>query len=149
MQTQLAEYTRVCAYDRAGLGFSEPANDPRDPLTIVGELHTLLKEAGVSAPYVLAGHSFGAVLTRIYTAQYPEETVGMVLVDSQLIDPPYADQGAFDQWKTANDAIQILALDRGTNRDHALGFFRDVSQCGLSGGHRARTGCSAGSQPDF
>ena len=53
------------------MGWSEPTSDPRDAITLTGELHTLLQEAGINAPYVMAGHSWGAVLTRIYAAQYP------------------------------------------------------------------------------
>ncbi|RPJ23120.1 MAG: alpha/beta hydrolase, partial [Planctomycetaceae bacterium] len=107
IQDQLAQHTQVCAYDRPGLGWSEPVSGQRDATTIASELHALLDEAGVAAPYVMVGHSFGAVLTRIYAAQYPQDVSGIVLVDSQLIDEPYASQSEFDQWKTANDAIQV------------------------------------------
>lgn len=97
IQHQLAEHTRVCAFDRPGLGWSETVSGPREALTIIGELHTLLEEAGVSAPYVMAGHSYGAVLTRIYAAQYPDEVVGIALVDSQLMLPQhFANQSEFD-----------------------------------------------------
>jgi pimeloyl-ACP methyl ester carboxylesterase len=85
VQHQLAEHTRVCAYDRPGLGWSEAASSPRDPVTIVGELHTLLEEAGVPAPYVMAGHSYGAILTRVYAWQYPQEVTGLALVDSYTV----------------------------------------------------------------
>ncbi len=71
VQNQLATYVRVCAFDRPAMGWSEPTTDPRDALTLMAELHTLLKLANVRPPYVMAGHSWGAVLTRIYAAQYP------------------------------------------------------------------------------
>jgi pimeloyl-ACP methyl ester carboxylesterase len=100
IQRQLAEHTQVCAFDRPGLGWSEAVSGPREALTIIGELHTLLEEAGVSAPYVMAGHSYGAVLTRIYAAQYPEEVIGIALVDSQIMLPKhFANQSEFDAWK--------------------------------------------------
>jgi pimeloyl-ACP methyl ester carboxylesterase len=100
VQNQLAEYTRVCAYDRPGYGWSEPTSEPHDALTIVGELHSLLGVAGVPAPYVMAGHSYGAVFTRIYAAQYPEEVVGIVLVDSAVLIPDhFASQREFDEWQ--------------------------------------------------
>jgi len=100
VQNELAEHTRVCAFDRPGLGWSEPASGPREALTIVAELHTLLQEAGVPAPYVMAGHSYGAILTRVYAAEYPQEVVGIALIDSQILNPKhFANQGEFDAWK--------------------------------------------------
>jgi pimeloyl-ACP methyl ester carboxylesterase len=109
IQNQLAEHTQVCAYDRPGLGWSEPVEGPRDALTIVNELHTLLEVADIPAPYVLAGHSYGAILTRIYAAQYPEQVEGIVLVDSALLIPRlFADQSEFDQWRTSNDVSQVF-----------------------------------------
>lgn len=86
VQNQLAEHGRVCAYDRAGLGWSEPADTPRDPLTIVGELHDLLATANIQPPYVMAGHSYGAVLARIYAAHYPAEVAGIALVDGMPLE---------------------------------------------------------------
>jgi pimeloyl-ACP methyl ester carboxylesterase len=80
--SDVAEFTRACSYDRAGLGWSDA--DPMPPRTaqrIVKELHTLLTNAGMKGPYVLVGHSFGGLTTRLYASQYPEEVVGMVLVD--------------------------------------------------------------------
>jgi pimeloyl-ACP methyl ester carboxylesterase len=102
VQQQLAEHTQVCAYDRAGLGWSEAADGPRDPLTVADDLHGLLQEVGVAGPYVLAGHSFGAVWVRIFAAQYPQEVSGIVLVDSTVI-PGASD---FPSWKTFNDVVQ-------------------------------------------
>jgi len=102
VQQQLAERTQVCAYDRAGLGWSEVANGSRDPLTIADDLHGLLQEAGVAGPYVVAGHSFGAVWVRIFAAQYPQEVSGIVLVDSTVI-PGASD---YPSWKTFNDVVQ-------------------------------------------
>jgi pimeloyl-ACP methyl ester carboxylesterase len=103
IQNQLATQTRVCAYDRAGLGWSDPASTPREALAIVEELHTLLQQADIPAPYVMAGHSFGAVWTRIFAAQYPQEVVGIVLVDSTFL-PKKSD---YESWITMNNAIQV------------------------------------------
>ena len=107
VQTQLAEHTQVCAYDRPGMGWSEPVEGSRDGLAITSELHALLEEAGVPAPYVVAGHSFGAVWSRIYAAQYPQEVIGIVLVDSTIVHEPFVDQSEFDQWKQALDALNV------------------------------------------
>ena len=109
IQRQLAAHTRVCAYDRPGHGWSEPTSEPRDALTIVSELRALLQTAGVQAPYVMAGHSFGALWARIYAVQYPDEVVGVVLVDSTFLIPSeYDNQSEFDAWKRANDALKVL-----------------------------------------
>jgi pimeloyl-ACP methyl ester carboxylesterase len=83
VQQQVAQTTRVCTYDRAGLGWSEPGPEPRDAKQISGELHTLLANAaGTEGPYVLVGHSYGGLYARMYAARYSEEAAGVVLVDS-------------------------------------------------------------------
>ncbi|HEX8070751.1 MAG TPA: alpha/beta hydrolase [Pyrinomonadaceae bacterium] len=82
VQPEIAKFARVCAYDRAGLGWSDPAPTPRTSRQIVGELHTLLANAGIEPPYVLVGHSFGGLNARLYTNQFPAEVAGLVLVDS-------------------------------------------------------------------
>jgi pimeloyl-ACP methyl ester carboxylesterase len=82
VQPQLARYTRVCTYDRAGYGWSEPGPLPRTSKRIVEELRRLLHTAGVPEPYVLVGHSFGGYNVRLFASSYPEETAGLVLVDS-------------------------------------------------------------------
>jgi pimeloyl-ACP methyl ester carboxylesterase len=86
VQPQVAVRTRVCSYDRAGLGWSEPGPEPRDGLHIVSELRSLLGNAGETPPYVLVGHSFGGLLVRVYTDQYPEDVVGLLLLDSSHPD---------------------------------------------------------------
>jgi len=82
VQQVVAETTRVCAYDRAGMGWSEPGPEPRDARQISSELHTLLKNADTEGPYVLVGHSYGGLYARMYAARYPNEVAGVVLVDS-------------------------------------------------------------------
>src|SRR5215210_3880770 len=82
VQRQLAQTTRVCAYDRAGMGWSEAGPEPRDARQISSELHTLLTNAGIEGPYVLVGHSYGGLYARMYAARYSEEVAGVALVDS-------------------------------------------------------------------
>jgi len=82
VQPEIAETTRVCSYDRPGLGWSKPSPSPRTSETMVDELHELLVNARVDPPYVLAGHSFGGALMRLYAHEYPNEVAGLVLVDS-------------------------------------------------------------------
>jgi pimeloyl-ACP methyl ester carboxylesterase len=86
VQQQVAATTRVCSYDRAGMGWSETGPAPRDASSISAELHTLLIQAGVAAPYVLVGHSYGGLYTRRYAGQYPEDVAGLVLIDSSHPD---------------------------------------------------------------
>jgi pimeloyl-ACP methyl ester carboxylesterase len=84
----VANQTRVCVYDRAGRGGSEPADDPQDGARIATDLHTLLQQADEPGPYVLAGHSFGGLYVRIFAAHYPDEVAGLVLVDSTASQEP-------------------------------------------------------------
>lgn len=82
VQPELSKLTRVCSYDRAGNYWSETSPNRRTGSEIVKELHTLLTNAGISAPYVLVGHSVGGANMQLYAGQYPAEVAGMVLVDS-------------------------------------------------------------------
>jgi pimeloyl-ACP methyl ester carboxylesterase len=86
-QTEIAKFTRVCSYDRAGYGWSGAASPgPRTSLEIARELHALLAAAEEKAPYILVGHSFGGFNVRVYTNQFPSEVVGVVLVDTSHED---------------------------------------------------------------
>jgi pimeloyl-ACP methyl ester carboxylesterase len=82
VQREVSGTTRVCSYDRAGMGWSEMGPEPRDAKQISSELHGLLKGANIEGPYVLVGHSFGGLYVRTYAARYPDEVAGVVLVDS-------------------------------------------------------------------
>jgi pimeloyl-ACP methyl ester carboxylesterase len=75
------QITSTLGYSRAGTEPSEPASGPRTPLIVAEELHTLLANARIKPPYVLVGHSLGAVYVRVFTLKYPGEVVGLVLVD--------------------------------------------------------------------
>jgi pimeloyl-ACP methyl ester carboxylesterase len=83
VQPELAATTRVCAYDRAGYGWSDPSPHARTPSQIADELHTLLVNAGIQGPYVLVGHSAAGKHVRLYASRYPQAVVGMVLVDAR------------------------------------------------------------------
>lgn len=83
---EVAKFTRVCIYDRAGLGNSDPGPQPRTSELIVKELHTLLVNANIPGPYVLAGHSFGGLNVRLFANQYPKDVVGLVLIDASHED---------------------------------------------------------------
>jgi pimeloyl-ACP methyl ester carboxylesterase len=86
IQPEVAKETRVCSYDRAGRGWSNPNPHPITLEYTVSDLHRLLQKAAVSGPYILVGHSIGGIYVRQYAADYPNEVVGMVLVDSSHPD---------------------------------------------------------------
>lgn len=88
VQPSVAEFTRACSYDRAGLGRSDPGPAPRTSGQMVTELHALLHHAAIPGPYVLVGHSFGGLNMQLYAGRYPEEVAGMVLVDTVHEDHP-------------------------------------------------------------
>jgi pimeloyl-ACP methyl ester carboxylesterase len=79
---EVVRTTRVCAYDRAGQGWSDDAAGAQDGLAVAADLHTLLGRAHETGPYLLVGHSAGGSYAMIYAARYPDEVAGMVLLDS-------------------------------------------------------------------
>src|SRR5512134_1235651 len=106
IQPEVAKETRVCVYDRAGRGWSEP--DP-EPITLgrtVRNMHTLLTNARVEGPYVLVGHSIGGIYVRQFAADYPDEVAGMVLVDAS--HPQQFDRYP-DMQKEAENYLQMSA----------------------------------------
>jgi len=82
VQPEAAKTTRVCTYDRAGMGYSEAGPLPRTARRFAEELHTLLHGAGVPGPYVLVGHSLGGLTVRVFAQEYASETAGLVLIES-------------------------------------------------------------------
>jgi pimeloyl-ACP methyl ester carboxylesterase len=86
--SKLLPTNRVCVYDRAGYGWSDPGPKPRTALLEARELHTLLVRAGVPPPYLLAAHSFGAYIARIYASKFRGSLAGVVLVDPSQEDEP-------------------------------------------------------------
>lgn len=87
VQDGLDDDARVCSYDRAGMGLSDPAAEGFDLERSAADLKAALDAAGETGPYILAGHSLGGLLVRDFAARYPEETAGLVLVD-----PSHEDQ---------------------------------------------------------
>jgi pimeloyl-ACP methyl ester carboxylesterase len=81
VQPEVATTTRVCSYDRAGYAWSDPGPEPRTLSQIAYELRTVLHAAHERSPFVLVGHSFGALIVRQFAQLYPEETAGFIFVD--------------------------------------------------------------------
>jgi pimeloyl-ACP methyl ester carboxylesterase len=90
VQPEVAKTTRVCTYDRAGMGWSESSPEPRMAREFAKELQTLLEKANEPGPYVLVGHSMGGFTILVYAHDYPDEVSGLVLVDSQALPPANA-----------------------------------------------------------
>ncbi len=86
VQSELSAATRVVSYDRPGLGWSDPAPQPQDAQQSARDLHAALQNAGIPGPYVVAGHSYGGLVVRAFTDLYPDEVVGMVLIDASHPD---------------------------------------------------------------
>ena len=84
VQPEIAKFTRVCAYDRAGLAWSDAPSCARTFDRIVDELSTLLAHVAPRERYVLVGHSFGSFVVRAYAMRHPEQVAGIVLVDPAI-----------------------------------------------------------------
>ncbi len=82
VQQDLQQRTRVCSYDRSGLGWSEWGPRPYDPARVPEELHALLQASREPAPYVMVGHGLGAAFARLFASRFPSDTAALVLIDS-------------------------------------------------------------------
>jgi len=110
LDKKLNNTIRVVRYDRAGLGYSDESNTPRDPKTVARELHTLLEKSGEHPPYIMAGHSLGGLHIRVFTQMYPDEVVGMVFLDSSHPDQQERmKMPVFDSMTTILKVYSVLA----------------------------------------
>ncbi len=132
VQPLIAQHTRACSYDRAGLGFSDPATRPGTSANAVDDLQHLLSAAGIKPPYILVGHSAGGLDMRLYAFGHPADVAGMVLVDPSAEDEgpreaeidDQAEKQRSDQWraKSLEGKRQCVAAaqDRKLVRGSAL-----------------------------
>jgi len=81
VQPEVSKYTKVCSYDRSGMGFSEPTQDKRSNSEVVAELENLLKAANINGPYIMVGHSMGGFYTRLFTKRNLDQVKGLIQVD--------------------------------------------------------------------
>ena len=138
-QPLIAEHSLVCAYDRAGLGWSELGDPPYSPESTARDLHTLLGNAGIEPPYVLVGYSVGGKHIRMFTELYPNEVVGLVFNDArhESADPirtqeQYeADSAAYASglnfYRVLRDlgVVRILAVPLGRSMAVSMNYLPD------------------------
>jgi len=125
VQPQLSTLTRVCSYDRAGVGWSDPRPGPRDSNSIADQLHQLLLVAQIKEPVVLMGHSIAGMHLRAYASRYPGEVAGMVLVDPST--PEQLERMPPEMFEMQRQEDRQLAWFRPLV---TLGIARLLQQCG-------------------
>ena len=109
VQPPIAQFTRVCSYDRAGFAWSELGSQPRTAQQAAFELHSLLNEAGEQGPYILVGASYGGHIVRLFAHDYPEQVSGVILVDTRpekLFSIPAIQQ----QGRSALGPLRVIAF---------------------------------------
>lgn len=133
VQGRVAAFTRVCAYDRAGYGFSDPPGRPSTPANAVDDLHRLLRAAGINRPVVLVGHSAGGLYATLYAERYGADVAGLVLVDPAFEGQDWQ-QAALEtpEEKAAVKADDAANLNRWTDcltRSRAGGDPQAIDSC--------------------
>lgn len=144
LQQRLARVTRVISYNRAGYGQSEPGPLPRDGVREAEELKTLLERASIPGPYVLVGHSLGALNVELFAARYPKAVAGMVLLDppprSFILGQEYGELSVMAEQMTAQwQGIADSAATSGRPEDQARAAFFGA----IASEHRALFGETA------
>jgi pimeloyl-ACP methyl ester carboxylesterase len=114
VQQAVAKTTRVCTYDRAGMGWSEAGPLPRDAAHFAKELHTLLQKANIPGPYVMVGHSLGGTSVRVFVHDYASEVVGIVLIDS--MNPRQATQPHIEAQSQLDPEAQPFSFEAALAR---------------------------------
>jgi pimeloyl-ACP methyl ester carboxylesterase len=124
IQPELSKTTRVCAYDRAGFGWSDALPAPRDADHIAIELHDLLHQANVTGPIVLMGHSIAGIYIRDYATRFPSDVAGLIFVDGST--PLQQDNPAF---KAALKRYPLWIVELLENSVLRAGIPRLMGQC--------------------
>ena len=111
VQDKITEFASVCTYDRAGYGWSEPAAPGRTIAGRAEELHTLLTNAGIPGPYVLVAHSYGGFIVRCFARNYPDQTAGLVLVDTPEETAFFRREvlNFYSRLRFMNEAVELVA----------------------------------------
>jgi pimeloyl-ACP methyl ester carboxylesterase len=138
VQPLLAAHTRVCSYDRAGIGFSDAGPMPRTAQAAADDLHALLRAASIGTPVVLVGHSLGGNIVRLFAGAHPAEVAGLVLVD-----PVVPDLDTHAPKVAAREARLVAENNAGTR--HCL----DLAQRGTLANATTAEGCVHPAYPGF
>lgn len=152
-QPEVAQFTRVCSYDRAGLAHSDYGPTPRDAELSAADLHTLLTKAEITPPYVLVGHSFGGLLIRRFAFDYPDEVDGLIFVDSlhedwweealKLLPPPSSNDSSrlssfrnylTDGWRDLSSNFEAMDIPAVVEQVRETGDFGDLPIMVLTAG---------------
>src|SRR5262245_34615418 len=120
VQDDLAHLTRVCSYDRSGLGWSEAGTDGYRATRVPDELHTILERAGERAPFVIAGHELGASFGRMFASRFRGDTAAIVLIDDPSESASSSAPRLVRAWPWLA-RIGLLRVTRALSR-HASGF---------------------------
>ncbi len=122
VQPALAERTRVCAWDRAGYGFSNPSPESQDIVHTTADLERALKGAGIRGPYVMVGHSLGGYESLRFADLHRQSVVGMVLVDPDIPDRAAVDERLAPQFAAVSRALEDQDVKQ---RRHCAAELRD------------------------
>ena len=123
LQAELAKYTTVCAYDRAGYGWSDPGPSPRTAAQAVEEMQALIEAAGWAGPFVLLGHSFGGFDTRLFAARHPALVAGLVWLDSSHPEEALQANPQGNPRPVTNPIAQGAIHDGDLDDDRAAGAY--------------------------
>jgi pimeloyl-ACP methyl ester carboxylesterase len=146
LQGEVARLTLTVSYDRPGLGWSMPANSAPTPQVLASGLRNLLTAAQIPGPYVVVGHSFGGLVARQFAADYPDDVLGLVLVDPMRPEdwPPLKDTGKASlarsiRLTTAGMLLARIGLPRLFMRSTLMSSGRLASLLCRVGGETAQT----------
>ena len=131
VQPQVAKFTRVCSYDRAGMGWSEASNNPTQAQYVVADLYALLGKADIRGPMLLVGWSAGGVFTRRYVREHPQGIVGLLLVESSHEQqgkrlPKLPGQDTYEA--NQNRTLALCRYTQWTGLERVLGVFDKIAE---------------------
>lgn len=134
VQGALSLQTRVCSYDRAGTGFSDPSTASGSSAGVVRDLYALMRKSAIPSPAILVGHSIGGIYAQLFAASHGDDVVGMVLIDPSFVGQDAAITSTFttadreawqkDEWHDVTDGRRCLAEAR---RKQLVGPAKDES----------------------